>query len=91
MNDALLNGQKTSISIEGVDFVECIIEFTGSSNLMMDGLLARYDESINLEFSSSSLFINELNAYTSSVQTGTNNYLNIAIPVTTAVYTRAEF
>ena len=92
LNDALMNGQKTSISIEGVDFVECVVEFSGSgSNLMVDGLLVRYDEDINLQFTSSSLFINELNAYTSTLQTGSNNYLNIPIPVTTAYSSELNF
>ncbi len=92
LNSALINGQKTSLSIEGVDFVECLIEFSGSgSNLMVDGLLARFDESINLQFTSSSLFINELNAYTSSVQTSSSNYLNIPIPVTTTYSSELNF
>ncbi len=92
LNDALMNGDRIPSFMEGVDFVNCNIEFTGSGgNLMIDGLLARYDSSILLEFSSNNPFIDELNAYTASVQGGSANTLNIPIPIETAYSSRMNF
>jgi len=92
LNGALQAGDVVNYRAEGIDFVNCTLDVTGSGgNLMIDGLLARYNKPINLQFNSYSQFLDELNAYTASVQSGTGNTLGIPIPVTTSYSSKLSF
>ena len=93
LNEALENGVIVSESPEGsVEFVSCILDIVGSgANLMIDGLLAKFVKEIDLQFTSDSMFLSELNAYASSVQTGNGDVLSIPIPVTTSYSSKLNF
>jgi len=93
LNLALQNADVVGYSAEGIDFVNCTLDVSGSGgNLMIDGLLARYTKSINLQFNSDSLFLDELNAYAASVQLGTGvQTLGIPIPLTTSYSSKLNF
>ena len=92
LNTALENGDIVNNSAEGIDFVNCTLDVSGSGGtLMIDGLLVRYTKSIDLQFGLESKFLDELNAFTANMQSGTGNILEIPIPVTTAYSSKLNF
>jgi len=92
LNGALENGDVVGYGAEGIDFVNCSLDVSGSGgNLMIDGLLARSNKDISLQFNSDSQFLGELNAFTASVQTGSVANMYVPIPVMTEYSSKLNF